>query len=894
MTALPSDTCYRKDTPRAFARLRLLMVLAWICITGLAQAAVQGPVVAEEGGGSARSASAPHEVRGRVIDGATGKPLAFVNIVVEGTRNGGMTDIDGFFLITHSRPVENLLLTYVGYLPVVHEVTGDRGGQFIEMHQSAVELAGVEVTPGENPAHRIIRNVMDNRDANNPEKQGAFSYHSYNKFVFTGEFDNPVDQPLVKDSLTVRLAGFLEDHHFFMMETVVERRFMPPSRDNETILASRVSGFENPVLALLMTQMQSFSFYNNQVEISGSRYVSPLAPGSLDRYFFLLEDTTYTGRDTVFIISYRPARNRNFEGLSGSLYVNTNGWALQNVIAGPAGENGNARVRIRQKYELVDGKAWFPTQLDTDFELVNLDELNNFRLLGNGRTYLQDIRLDASLRRRDFSPFYVEFSPASLVDDEQYWERFRTDSLSIREQNTYQYLDSLADAKILDRRMELIETLLSGVYRMGRLDLSLIDLVAWSPAEGFRTALSLETNRHFSQKLGLSGLLAYGFGDDRVKYGGGGYVVLDRLSDLRLGYDYKMDLAERGGSSFIGPRSPLSPEILRRFFLETMDMHERHQVWLQGRTWRNFLSIKAYAAADRVSPTDGYTFYSPDNAPLEPVLSDPSHGALPDPGDAALSNPSHGVLPDPGDAALSDPRRTVLPDPRPAMDFPGGEQRYFETGLQFRLAYGERFILTPGRILSMGEEVPVLQLNIAKGWEGPLRGQYNYWRLEAMFRKSFPIRMLGTQRLVVMGGLVEGEVPWTRLFTAPAAYARFGFSVPHAFSTMRMDEFVTGRYVALFWQHDFENLLYRSEKFNPRFVLLTNAGIGWHPAGQSLHSMLPGPMDKGFVESGLAVKDLYRLGMTWLGLEFMYRYGPYGLPEFRDNFSLRISYSVGF
>ena len=848
MSVLPSDTYSGKEPTPAFAGVWLLLILVLVGMPLLTKASELSHLQA-------------YEVRGRVVDGETGEPLAFVHIVIAGTRSGGMTDIDGFFSITHSRPVESLLLSYVGFLPVVHEVTGDRSRQLVEMHRSVVELAGVEVYPGENPAHRIIRNVMDNRDANNPEKRGAFTYHSYNKFVFTGEFDTPQDQPLTKDSVTVRLGRFLQDHHFFMMETVVERRFMPPSRDNETILASRVSGFENPVLALLITQMQSFSFYNNQVEISGSRYVSPLAPGSLDRYVFLLEDTTYVGKDTVFVISYRPARNRNFEGLAGSLYVNTNGWALQNVIAGPTGGNGNASIRIRQMYELVDGKAWFPTQLNIDFELVNLEGLNNFRLLGSGRTYLQDIRLDASLRRRDFSPFHLEFSPATLVDDEQYWDKFRTDSLTNRERNTYQYLDSLAANRTLDRRMESIGALLSGAYRLGRVDLSLIDLFAYSPAEGFRTALSLETNRLFSHRMGFNGLLAYGFGDDRIKYGGGGHVVLDRLTDLHLGYDYRMDLEERGGSSFIGPRTLLSPEILRRFFLETMDMHERHQVWLQGRTWRNFLTIRAYAATERVSPTDGYTFFAPGIPAMEPMLSEPD---------------------------------VPLPEPQVPLPYPGEDQRYFETGLQFRLAYGERFILTPDRILSMGEEVPVLHLNIARAWEGPLRGEYAYWRLEAMFSKSVPIRMLGTQRFTLMAGLVDGEVPWTRLFTAPAAYARYGFAVPNAFSTVRMDEFVSGRYVALFWQHDFENLLYRSRKFNPRFVLLTNAGIGWKPAGQNRHTMLPGAMEKGFVESGLAVRNLYRVGLTGLGLEFMYRYGPYGLPAFSDNFSLRLSYSVGF
>ena len=803
-----------------------------------------------------------------MIDNDTGEPLAFVHIIIGGSRSGGMTDIDGFFTLSHPDRVEPLILSSVGYYQTVFEVPAGAGQVVIRMARKTVELAEVVVYPGVNPAHRIIRNVMENRDANNPEKRTPFTYNSYNKFVFTGEFDTGEDQPLSKDSATVRLNRFLADHHFFMMETVTERRFMPPSRDNETILASRVSGFENPVFALLITQMQSFSFYNNEIAISGNTYVSPLAPGSLDRYFFMMEDTTYSGRDTVFIVSFRPGRGRNFDGLKGLLYVHTNGWALQNVIAEPARENGNARIRIQQQYELIDGRMWFPTQLNTDFELFNLDEMNRLRVLGMGRTYLQDIRMDADLRRRDFSPFHVEFSPATRTDDERYWAGFRTDTLSRRERNTYHYLDSVSKANNLERQMEVLETLLSGTLRWGRVDVSLPELLAYNRAEGFRTGISLQTNQRLSRRIGFRGKLAYGFGDHRVKYGGGVNVLADRLSDLRLGYDYDRDLHERGGSSFLETRSMLSPDVLRRFFLETMDMHARHTVWLQGRTWRNFLTVRAYASSERVMPPHLPDFcgtISPRG--LNPLAQVPRNHDY-----TAPQGYYPGTLP--GQHSF--------------------RQDYFETGLQFRLAYGERFILTPDRIMVAGDEVPLFYLNMAKGWEGPLGGEYNYLRLEGMFRRSFPIRMLGRQEITVRAGLVEGEVPWSRLFTAPAAHGRFSFSVPRAFATMQMDEFVADRYMALFWRHDFEQLLYRSPNFNPRFVLLTNAGIGWMSDNQYTAGILPASMEQGFVESGLAILNLYKVGFTRLGLEFLYRYGPNSLPSFGENFTLRINYSIGF
>lgn len=818
------------------ARIRLfgLLFTAFLVIGAACVA------TAEPSSVSAITSEGRGQVSGRVVDNESGEPLAFVNIVIEGTRSGGMTDIDGFFSITHSRPVETLLLSYVGYDPAVFEVPEGVEELVIAMDRKAVELAEVVVYPGENPAHRIIQNVMNNRAANHPEKRGGFSYNAYNKFVFTGAFDVAEGQPLTADSMTVRLNSLLEDHHFFMMETVTERRFMPPGRDNEVILASRVSGFENPIFALLFTQIQSFSFYNDHIEISGSRFLSPLAPGSLNRYFFLLEDTTFTNRDTVFVVSYRPGLNRNFEGLKGLLYVNTNGWALQNVIAGPAGENGNARIKIQQKYEQVDGRQWFPTQLHTDFEILNVNNLNDFRVLGHGRTYLQNIMLDVPLRRRDFSPFQVEFSPETLVDDEGYWERFRADTLTRRERNTYSRLDSIGRERDLDGQIERFEALFSGALRKGWVDVGIPELIGYNEVEGLRLGLSLQTNRSFSKRFGFSSALAYGFRDQRFKYGVGGHVVLDRLSDLRLGFGLKRDVEERGGSEFLEARSLLSPQVLRRFFLRTMDMSDRRDIWLGGRTWRNFLSVKAYAAIEKVQLMGDYRF-----APF----------------------------------SVSGEPETIY---------------FFETGARLRLAYGEKFLLTPDRILAFSENVPVFHLNIARGWKGPFDGAFDYWRLEAMFQKTFAVRMMGNQRFTIRAGWVDGAVPWTRLFSAPASYRLFSLSVPRSFSTMRMDEFVSDQYVALFWQHHFGNLLYRSKRFNPGLVVLTNVGFGRLNNPHHHHHVTLSSMDKGYFESGVAFLDLMGSGFSKLGLELMVRYGPYARPEFKDNLSVRLAYSLLF
>ena len=208
-------------------------------------------------------AAGQNEIRGRVMDAGTGEPLAFVHVVVEDTQTGGLTDIDGFFHISHERAIEYLQLSYVGYHRKRYYPGEEDVFHFIRLASKAIELEEVVVTPGENPAHRIVANAIANRSNHHPENLASFSYRAYNKFVFTGELDSPDQDPgeAEEDTVAFNLSTYLEEHHFFLMETVTERKYLAPGRNNEKVLASRISGVEHPMFALFMSQMQSFSFY---------------------------------------------------------------------------------------------------------------------------------------------------------------------------------------------------------------------------------------------------------------------------------------------------------------------------------------------------------------------------------------------------------------------------------------------------------------------------------------------------------------------------------------------------------------------------------------------------------------------------------------------------------
>jgi hypothetical protein len=117
----------------------------------------------------------PFIVSGKVTDKTTRQPLAFVNIIQE-DGFGGTTDIDGKFHFHWAQRPKYLVLSYVGYESLNYPLTGSLQNLQIQMSAKQIDLKEVEVLPGVNPAHRIIRNAIENRDNNDPEKLLSFSY----------------------------------------------------------------------------------------------------------------------------------------------------------------------------------------------------------------------------------------------------------------------------------------------------------------------------------------------------------------------------------------------------------------------------------------------------------------------------------------------------------------------------------------------------------------------------------------------------------------------------------------------------------------------------------------------------------------------------------------------
>jgi hypothetical protein len=120
-----------------------------------------------------------------------------------------------------------------------------------------------------------------------------------------------------------------------------------------------------------------------------------------------------------------------------------------------------------------------------------------------------------------------------------------------------------------------------------------------------------------------------------------------------------------------------------------------------------------------------------------------------------------------------------------------------------------------------------------------------------------------------------------------------GIVSPGSFETMRTNEFQHNQFVAVHLRHNFKDLLLKSEKFRPKFMLVHNMLWGKLDHVES-HNVPIKSASKGYYESGLQVDNLYSSGFSSLGLGFFYGYGPYHRPDFLDNFALKLSTSLNF
>ena len=540
-------------------------------------------------------------VRGKVINERTKEPLPFVNIGIPNTPRGTSTDIDGQFEISVAPQTQALVFSYVGYERFTILLRPGQPYLIISLHEKVTELKAIVIRPGDNPALKIINKAIEHKNDNDPENLESFSYNSYNKLYSTlGEADGKPSKLKRKDSIA--LKNFKDRNHLFIIESYTERKFVKPNFSKEVVLGNRMSGIKDPFFSFLATDFQPFSFYNDFIELFGKKYLNPVSAGSPDKYDFTLVDTVFHATDSVFVITFEPLPGKSFDGLKGQLYISSDGYAIEHVLAEVADNKLLIEPHIQQKYHKTDGH-WFPVQLNTELRFKEF-KIRSYPFQYVSRSYISNVQIGANINRKEFGLLGVEFDPNANHQNEAFWDRYRFDTLGRKERNTYAFYDTISGKlKRLNYMMKIIEGFAVGRFKAGKFYLPAEYFFKFNQYESMRIGLGLETGERLSRLVSFEGYAGYGIKDKALKYGGALQLNIDRSNEALFKVSYRQDLFEPGKANYMKALGAINAEDgLRNWLAARMDSVEQFRVEFGFRPMR-FSQITLYAQQQKRNPT---------------------------------------------------------------------------------------------------------------------------------------------------------------------------------------------------------------------------------------------------------------------------------------------------
>ena len=788
-----------------------------------------------------------------VVTNPTGQPLPFVNVLINNSRTDGVTtDIDGKFSIPLEKKVQVLTFSYIGYELLQIDLSQYPKEELlqVELQPTAYAFEEVVVRAGENPAERIIKKAVKNRKINHPENLDAYKCQTYNKMAFSfvpnekkyaqviAKKDTSKERIKKQHQKIQKFFANTQKHHLLLIESVTERQFQAPGKYSEEILHNRVSGLKEAPFAALANAIQPFSFYEEYLDILDRAFLNPISKGSTKKYFFHLEDTLIKQTDTIFIISFHPRKGKKFESLKGFIYINTNKYAIQNVVAEPS-DTSFINVRIEQQYQLIDNQQWFPEQLNFVLEAKKYPAAY-IGMEVYGRSYVQNVQInpevDTKLLQRNES---YTFREKAHHRNDSIWQLYRHENLSIKESNTYVKIDSLGIVKKFDKRLRQLEALASGRINFGLFDLSIPKIISFNSFESVRLGIGLYTSPQLSKSFELGGYAGYGFKDKAWKYGGSLNLNLHSNKDIKLLFSYRKDLREPAVAWF-----PINDQLFsRRLFANRMDRWEEQKVQLTGQFLPYFWSNITLSHNDW-SPDYGYRFQTDTENP---------------------------------------------------QNF-----KFTEFEFHLRYAYRQRFVRFLGLKIPESTSFPVVELGYIRGFGKLLEGAYPYNKIITALEQSFRTRHIGETHYRIEAGWVDRKLPFAKLFTSSGYGRDFQFlTIGNSFQTMDQYEFVSDRFVHFFFRHNFGTILIRSKKFRPEIAIEHNVGFGQLRNREAHQGIDFKTMERGYFEGGLVAENLlllnyFNFAYIGLGAGVYYRYGPYALPKKSDNVAFRMSLSFTY
>ena len=744
--------------------------------------------------------TAQTKVSGYVYD-EMNEPVPFANVIFKNSTKGVITNENGKFYMEDDATWETLTVSFISY--ETKEIPLKKGANYdlkIILKEEVAALNEVVIVTGKqskknNPAIDILRKIWANKRTNGLNKYKQYQYDKYEKV----EFDlNTIDSS-TRNSRLFRGMEFVFDQ--VDTSKVTGKTYLPMfinesasevygdnvlNEKREILRGNKNSGFSNnqTIIDFIDDLYSEYDIYENYLKFFDKSFTSPLSRTGINTYNYVLADSTYIDNKWCYNIIYYP-RRKNELTFKGDFWVADSTFAIKKInmqASKSANINWVKEIYIEQEFEVLNDSVFLIKRdyFMSDFAFNKKEESKG--IYGKRTTLYDNYQFDIKKEKEFYSEKVYSFDEDLYNQDDEFWEQKRLEKLSKDEKGVYTMLDSLKQTKKFKTLYNVGSILASGYIEFDELNLDygpIFSTFGYNEVEGIRLRAGGRTYFGQNDLWRLEGFTAYGFRDNKVKYGISGKWLLDKKSRLIISGGNRRDVEQIGASlttsTDVLGRSLASSSVIGTGANDKLTNINLSTLALEIEPSRNFITRLSgtYRTLESASKTFSLDYFKEDG--------------------------------------------TVE-----------SEIQQFETTLS--LTYFPNREMTGFGVerKTKNDNFATLFAQVTKGDEGFLGSDFNYTKYQFSYTQPWVVGGIGRLTTTVEAGKTIGQIPLGLMSIVPGNQTYF--SIYNTFSNLDFYEFVADEYVTLHMEHNFNGRIFSRipflKKLNWREIIGVRGVLG--------------------------------------------------------------------
>lgn len=810
------------------------------------------------------------KVSGHVFD-EFNYPIPYANVIFKDAPKGTITDENGKFYIEDSGNYNVIVVSFMSYK--TQEVTLNKKVNYkmkIVLEEDVAQLEEVFIASGKqdkknNPAIDLLRKVWDNRRSNGIKQYKQYKYDTYEKI----EFDlNTIDSSLMKSRLfkgmefvfnqidTSRVTGktYLPIFVNESVSTVYGDNKLGVKKD--VLRGNKNSGFSSSqtIIDFVDNLYSDYDVYDNYIKIFQKSFTSPISRTGVSTYNYVLADSSYVDNKWCYNVVYYPRRKGELT-FKGDFWVADTTYAIKKInmyASKKANINWVKDIYIEQEFDVLNDSILLLKRdyMMTDFSPEKKEKTKG--IYGKRTTIYNNYIFDKEKAKSFYNPDVFVNKEKLYSKDDEFWKKNRLEKLSKDELGVYKMLDTLKTVRKFKRLLGLGTILASNYIEFDRLNFDygpIFSTIGNNAVEGLRLRAGGRTYRGQNDMWRLEGFTAYGFKDDKFKYGLSGKWLLNKRNRFIVSAGNRRDIEQTAASL------TASTDILGRSFASS-------------------------SIASQSGPNDKLTNINMSVLGLE---MEPVKNVV------VRLNGTYKIM----KSASSTFSLDYYDEDSPTGI--SGEVKQYETALS--LSYYPKRQMTGYGVerYKKNRNYANIFAQVTRSDKGAINSNFDYTKLQFSLTKPWLIGGVGRLFTTIEAGKTYGAVPLSLLSVIPGNESFY--AIYNTFSNLNYYEFVTDAYTSVHLQHNFNGRIFSRipllRKLNIREIISFRAVMGSISSknkelnASNINYLTPS--EKPYYEYGFSIGNLFK----FLRLDFNFRGNYLNSPEARP-FSFMFYTSFGF